>query len=124
MSAVPVRPLQDRLMRPQWVIDELKTVSLPDTRLNERMGLVLGRLAANPSAPFPQAFKGRAELEAAYRFFDNPRLDARKALAPHKDATLERVRQHPLVFLAQDTSEADLARPEEVVGGPLSDKKR
>ncbi len=75
-------------------------------------------------ASLPQACKGRAELEAAYRFFDNPRTTADNILAPHRDATLARICQHPVVLLAQDTSEADLTRPEEVVGGPLSDDNR
>lgn len=108
----------------QWIIDELQTVDLPDTRLNDRLGVILERLSANPAASFPQAFKGRAELEAAYRFFTNPRTDERNVLAPHRDATLARIRAQPVVLLVQDTSEADLSRPQEVVGGPLSDLKR
>jgi hypothetical protein len=63
-------------------------------------------------------------LEAAYRFFDNPRTRPDGILAPHHDATLGRIRRHPVVLLAQDTSEIDLTRPREVVGGPLSDEKR
>jgi hypothetical protein len=108
----------------QWIVEELKTVNLPDERLDDRLALLLDRLSANPSASLPQACKGRAELEAAYGFFDNPRTNEHNILAPHKDATLERIRQHKVVFLVQDSTEADLTRPEEVVGGPLSDEKR
>jgi hypothetical protein len=108
----------------QWIVDELETVDLPDARLNDRLALLLDRLSANPSASLPQACKGRTELEAAYCFFKNPRTNENNVLAPHVDATLQRIRQEKVVLLAQDTSEVDLTRPEEVVGGPLSDEKR
>jgi hypothetical protein len=108
----------------QWIVDELQTVDLPDKRLNDRLALLLDRFSTSPSASLPQACKGRAELEAAYRFFDNPRTNEDNILAPHKDATLQRIRQHQVVLLAQDSSEIDLTRPQEVVGGPLSDEKR
>lgn len=114
---------RNRLMQ-QWIVDELKTVDLPDARLNDRLALLLDRLSANPSASLPQACKGRTELEAAYCFFKNPRTNENNVLAPHIDATLQRIRQEKVVLLAQDTSEVDLTRPEEVVGGPLSDEKR
>ena len=107
-----------------WILDELKTVDLPDRRLNDRLTLVLDRLSAKPSASFPQAFHGRSELEAAYLFFSNPRNNSDTILAPHRDATLQRIRQHPVVLAAQDTTEIDLTRPEEVVGGPLSNDHR
>src|SRR5262249_14921654 len=108
----------------QWIVDELQPVDLPDRRLNDRLALLLDRLSTNPSASLPQACKGRAELEAAYRFFDNPRTDEDNVLAPHRDATLQRIRQHRVVLLVQDGTEADLTRPQEVVGGPLSDENR
>jgi hypothetical protein len=108
----------------QWIVDELQTVDLPDRRLNGRLALLLDRFSRKPQASFPQALKGRAELEAAYRFFGNPRTPPADILAPHYDATLGRIRRHPVALLAQDTSEIDLTRPREVVGGPLSDAKR
>src|SRR5436190_17886809 len=101
-----------------WVVEELRTVVLPDKRLNGRLAVLLDRLSSSPSASLPQACNGRAELEAAYRFFDNPRASAANVLAPHRDATLRRVRAEPAVLLAQDTTEVDLTRPRERVGGP------
>lgn len=75
-----------------WIVDELRTVDLPDERLENRLALLLDRLSANPGASLPQACKGRAELAAAYRFFQNPRTTASALLAPHRDATLARIR--------------------------------
>jgi hypothetical protein len=108
----------------QWVVDELRTADLGDQRLNQRLALLLDRFSCRPTASLPAACQGRNELEAAYRFFDNPKADYHAVLAPHRDATLARIRQHQVVLLAQDTTEADLSRPPEKVGGPLGDDGR
>ena len=47
-----------------------------------------------------------------------------KILAPHYQATLRRIAAQPVVLLAQDTTEIDLTRAEEVVGGPLNSEAR
>ena len=59
----------------------------------------------------------RAELEAAYRFFDNDKVTFDKVLAPHIERTLQRAAQEKIVLLVQDTSEMDLTRPNSVVAG-------
>jgi hypothetical protein len=103
-----------------WIAEELKTADLGDGRLNGRFELVLDRLSARPSVSIPAACQGWAETQAAYRFFDNERVEAGKILQPHRQATLERIRQHPVVIVAQDTTELEMTRPQEKVGGPLS----
>jgi len=46
-----------------------------------------------------------AALEAAYRFFGNERVTFEKLLAPHLDATAERVKAAGQVVVVHDTSE-------------------
>ncbi|HBL30515.1 MAG TPA: hypothetical protein DD490_27080 [Acidobacteria bacterium] len=75
-----------------------------DERLNRRLVLVLRRLADQPERSIPAAFRGWGETQAAYRFFDNEKVTAEGVLAPHREATLERVRQHPVVLCVEDTS--------------------
>jgi hypothetical protein len=74
----------------------------------------------------PAACGGRAEMEAAYRFFDNDKVTFDRVLRPHMDRTLERVAEQAVVLLVQDTSEIDLTRPEqEVTGvGDLDESRR
>ena len=103
-----------------WIADELKTVDLGDERLDRRFEIVLERLAARPSVSIPAACNGWAETQAAYRFFNNERVEAWNVLQPHHQATLERIRQQSVVLLVQDTTELDLTRKQEKVGGPLS----
>jgi hypothetical protein len=109
-----------------WVAEELKDVNLDDKRLNDRMAEVLDQLGGHPNASIPAACNGWAETVAAYRFFDNKKVSFDKLLAPHVEATYQRIKEHSVVILAQDTTEIDLTRPErEVVGaGPLDDGSR
>ena len=68
-----------------WAIEEMKTVDLPDKRLNERLAIVLSQLAGQPTASIPAACGGYAETAAAYRLFENERLSFKDVLQPHID---------------------------------------
>ena len=109
-----------------WFTEELETTNLGDKRLNERFAQILEALGNSPSASIPAALGGRAELEAAYRFFDNDKVTPEKLLASHFKATIKRCREQKVVLVAQDTSEMEFTRPEQqVVGaGPLADTSR
>jgi hypothetical protein len=105
-----------------WIVDEMKTADLHDQRLNRRLQAVLAQLAARPTASIPAACGGgRADVEAAYRFFTNEKVTFEQVLRPHIDATERRIAAQPVVILVQDTTEIDLTRPQQqVVGaGPL-----
>jgi hypothetical protein len=109
-----------------WVSEEMQTAALEDKRLNDRLGIVLDRLGAFPTASIPAACNGYAETAAAYRMFDNERVTFENVLAPHVDATRRRITAQSVVLLVQDTTELDLTRPEQqVVGaGPLDGSSR
>jgi hypothetical protein len=104
-----------------WVVDEMQTVDLKDKRLDARLREVLSELGARPSASIPAACGGRAEMEAAYRLFDNDQVSFDNILQAHQEATRRRIAGQPVVVLAQDTTEIDLTRPEQQVlgAGPL-----
>src|SRR5262249_1374956 len=84
------------------------------------------RPPANPPASTPAACHGWAETQAAYRFFDHQAVTAATVLQPHRDATLRRIAQHPVVLLPQDTTELDFtAKKDKIQGlGPLNDENR
>lgn len=104
-----------------WVIDEMKTANLKDERLNKRLEQVLSQLANRPTASIPAACGGRAEMEAAYRLFDNEKATFVNILIAHTDATRLRIAAEQVVVMAQDTTEVDVTRPEQHVegAGPL-----
>ena len=109
-----------------WAIDEMKTADLKDKRLNDRLCEVLSQLATRPTASIPAACGGRAEMEAAYRLFDNEKATFANILQPHGEATRHRMAAQPVVVLVQDTTEADLTRPQQQVrgAGPLDGASR
>jgi hypothetical protein len=111
---------------PSWIDEELRTADLGDQRLNARFKLLIDRMSHKPSLRFPAACRGRAEVEAAYRFVGHPRITVERLLAPHREATIRRIAQHPVVILAQDTTENDLSRRRERMAGagPLNDPTR
>jgi hypothetical protein len=111
---------------PSWTEEELRTADFNDERLDRRLQLIVDRLSCKPSLKFNAACRGGAEVKAAYRFVNNPAVSAAKVLAPHRDATLQRIASCPVVILSEDTSEADLTRPNERIegGGPLNDANR
>lgn len=88
-----------------WVVEETKTANLGDKRLTIRLGGMLEMLSRKPAESIPATSKGWSETKAAYRFFDNESVTAEKILQAHQDATIERLRNEPIVLLPQDTTE-------------------
>ncbi len=108
-------------MLPPWIDNELETADLKDKRLDNRFREVLSQLASRPTGGIPAACGGRAEMAAAYRFFDNGKVTFDTVLAPHVQATRRRIAEQPVVIAVQDTTELDLTRPDQQVrgAGPL-----
>jgi hypothetical protein len=100
-----------------WAEDELSTVELGDSRLDSRAVTLLSALAQRPNLSIPAACQGRAEIKAAYAFFDNAKVTLAKVLQPHLARTRERMAQQEIVLLVQDTTELDLTRPQQQVQG-------
>lgn len=109
-----------------WANEEMKTADLNDKRLNDRLRAVLWQLGERPTASIPAACGGRADMDAAYRLFDNEKATFENILQPHADATRQRIAAQPVALLVQDTTEADLTRPEKQVhgAGPLDGASR
>ena len=110
-----------------WTDEEFGDVHLGDQRLNRRLRRLLLRKWENPQRSLSAGCQGRAEVEAASRFFDNPKAHLDKILAPHRAATLARIRLggYRRVLLVQDTSEGDYTTHPALQGaGPLSSQDR
>jgi hypothetical protein len=106
--------------------DEVQGAALGDQRLTKRLGKVIEQLGAKPNMSVPAATHGRAEMEAAYRFFDNDKVSAERIMRPHIEATRERISQTEVALLVQDTTDLDLTRPTQQVQGtgPLETETR
>lgn len=104
-----------------WSEQEMATADFGDARLQRRAQLVLDGLAQRPDGSIPAAFGSWAETQAAYRLFSNDKVTAERVLEPHRNATLERMANHPVVLCVQDTTELDYTSKSQVQGlGPLN----
>jgi len=105
-----VRPRRALGQRPavqpgeDWAQRELGTVELYDGRLKERLYRIAGDFYNRMQGNIPEACGSKAATMAAYRFFANPKVSREVVLTAHKEATLERVREHKVVLAPQDTT--------------------
>lgn len=91
----------------EGITAELQGIDLGDKRLNKRSQCIIETLAADPQASINSACDGWNDTIAAYRFFDNEAVEPNQILQPHIDATKQRMREHPVVLIIQDTTEFD-----------------
>ncbi len=98
-----------------WAVEEVAGSNLGDTRLDDRLVVLLSDLGSKPNLSIPAACCGRAETKAAYHFFDNAKATFEKVIEPHIARTKQRMAEHPVALLVQDTTEIDLTRPEQPV---------
>ena len=101
---------------------EIAKADFGDKRLNKRLSLIVERSETHPNLSIPAAMHGRAEMEAAYRFFANENVTPDKIQAPHYANTKQRIAEHAVCLLVQDTTELNLTRPNQQVQGtgPMS----
>jgi hypothetical protein len=94
-----------------WVEQELVGCAFPDQRLKARLGKLLGDLGRRIGGTVPAACQDWAATKAAYRFFDNPRVDEGIVLAGHLAATTARFAATPgTVLVLHDTTEFSFRR--------------
>jgi hypothetical protein len=87
-----------------WALNEFAAAQLPDQRLRQRLHMIATAFAQKPTATIPQACGSWTEAKGAYRFFENDAIVPASIRQPHHQATLERVRAHPIVLAIQDTT--------------------
>lgn len=84
---------------------EYEDLDLGDGRLDERLRLILPRLASNPVQSFPEQMVTDGEQEALYRFLKNPKVTIDALLEGHRVQTQGRMTGRSVVRIVHDTSE-------------------
>jgi hypothetical protein len=87
-----------------WASTEMATLALGDKRLNNRAIKLLNTFGVQPSLSIPAACQGWHETKAAYRFFDHANVTSEQLYAPHREASLVRMKEHKVVLFVQDTT--------------------
>jgi Transposase Tn5 dimerisation domain/Transposase DNA-binding len=109
----------------EWIEQEFSSCDLGDRRLDDRLKTIISRISQDPSRSLSSACRGFAEVVACRRFFDNEVVSQSQLLAPHREASLERIKQHLKVLFTQDTTELDFTTKKKLQGtGPLSSPYR
>ncbi len=91
-----------------------------DARLAERLVHLVDCLSEHPTASIPHACGSWAMPQATYRFFDHPRVTPDAVLAPHRQQTVRRVAEHPVILAVQDTTVFNLTLHRQTRGlGPI-----
>ena len=108
-----------------WAEDELRTLELGDVRRARRLAAIVYTLARRPGMSLPQTFASKADLNAAYYAFNSEFTVPCAIRDAHKDATVERIRPHPLVIVPNDTTNLDFTDHDAVFGlGHLDGRNR
>jgi len=105
--------MQDAL---NWVVEETKSASFGDNRLNRRYGSLLDSFSSAPNKSIPGSCKSWSETIAAYRFFNHENITSSGILNPHREATLERIKNEKIVLIPQDTTEIDFTGRKPISG--------
>ena len=85
--------------------EELRNVNFGNLHLAKRFGKILDDLLENPGESFPDTFSKEADLEGAYRFFRNDKVDWEKVLAPHLASTIIKASQCGKILAVHDTTD-------------------
>src|SRR5262249_18432808 len=98
------------------MLDDLSRADLGDPRRIARAQQVAARMAETPGASLPDAMVTDAELEGAYRLFNNERVSFEQLFDAHASGTAERARRRGLVLAIHDTTNCSFrhADPREV----------
>jgi hypothetical protein len=91
-------------MSEEWVETELHSPAVKDRRSRQALIRLGQRLAADPHASFSAAC-GAAGRQAARRLFRRPDTRVTDLLQGHYEQTVRRCAAHPLILVAQDTTE-------------------
>ena len=99
-----------------WIQAELLSADFNELRLNKRFQVIARELSQQPSLPINQASSDWAAAKAAYRFFQNPKVDHEKIISPHILNTALRIKGHSRVVIVQDSSSIDFSRHQKTKG--------
>lgn len=106
----------------EWAAEEFSGARLKDKRLTKRLVKITGALMAAPGSSVPKACGSWGASKAAYRFFDNKRVDTDEIIRTHREGVQKRAAREKVVLAVADTTQVDFTSHPETDGlGPLAD---
>ena len=99
----------EQLSPTAWARAQFGGANLGDKRRSARLVQLASSLAAKPSGTLPPAMPGHSELQAAYRFLRNPRVNPDAVLEPHRGAVGRAMAAAGDYLLIEDTTSLDFS---------------
>ena len=85
--------------------DELSTLSIGDSRLDDRAKMMVACMADDPTASLPQVFGDKKAAKAAYRFLSNPAVAPEALYDAQRESCAGRLREETgMVLVVHDTT--------------------
>lgn len=109
----------------QWAIRQLKTLDLPDIRLEKRCLMTILTWANDPQGSINQASENWAQAKGAYRFIENDRVTSESLQAPISDATAITCADQDTIIAVQDTTTLSFNSARQAQGlGTINDSSK
>jgi len=112
-------PVEQGLGAKEWAQQEFGEVKLGDQRLRDRLIRIMTNRGEHPNVSYLAAAAGdRYAAKGYYYFIDNQReqLTPEAMLATHRQRTLQRMMNYPLVLVVQDTSDLNFSTRPQTTG--------
>jgi Transposase DNA-binding/Transposase Tn5 dimerisation domain len=94
-------------MQGSWAQQEVGQAQLGHAARTKRLVQVVEDLTAHPAESVPQACEDWAATKGAYRFWDNPHVEAAAIRRAQIESTLARCQGQELILAIQDTTDLD-----------------
>ena len=85
------------------VVEALADAPMGDARRQRRLCMIAAQLARSPSASLPEALKGDAQVQGAYRLFNNRAVSFEALMVPQAERTRVRSEEAGAVLVLHDT---------------------
>jgi hypothetical protein len=87
----------------EW-LNKVSAAEFGDARLSRRLNTIVEKLSENPERTLPEAMGNWSETKAAYRFFDNEKVEVSSIYDSQQNANMERIKEESMILAVQDTT--------------------
>lgn len=106
----------------RWAEEEIGGAELGDARRSRRGVAILSSFLGAPEGSIPRSCAKWASAKAAYRFFDNDKVQTEAIYKAHRQSVLARAQDEPVLLAIGDTTQLDYTSHPNTVGiGSLAD---
>jgi IS4 transposase len=89
---------------------------MKDVRLKRRLISLVEQLSQQPTASVPVACGNWSQTKAAYRFWDNDKVDGQEIRKAHQLSTVARMKKEEIILAIQDTTNLDFSHHPQTSG--------